>query len=189
MEIRLAEHYPAYLHLKNGSRLMEPPAIEGYLERIKPNTQVKQQVYISTHDGNILTLSPARAHPPSPPGLTPLGAESDGHAKTLRQTEVRRGARQLMDAIGVSDLRSILVIRRAFHITPEHSHHEQDRAQDDLWFGIWSQPEERTQSDDKDEGGEEGLAKSGDKLGLRMKRAFELLLDTGRVIRFEVGSF
>ena len=51
---------------------------------------------------------------------------------------------------------------------------------------FWESPE-RTEMDDKDPGGPEVLAKSTDKGSLRMRRSFELVLSTGRVIRFEVS--
>jgi len=186
LEIRLADHFPAYLHLKDGSRLHEPPAIEGYLDRIKSNTQTKQQIYLATHDGNIFSLYPTRAHPPLPPGLGPAVADSDTYAETLRQTEVQRGAMQLIDAMGVSDIRTILLVRRAFHVAPQHFHKEADRKADEDFVDTWTQKEEISQSDNEDEGGEEGMNKSVDKPQLKMKRAFELLLMTGHVIRFEV---
>jgi hypothetical protein len=95
---------------------------------------------------------------------------------------------QIMDAMGVNDLRTILTIRRAFHIAPEATHNEKKKPQDDdIWFSIWSQPEPGTPDDVQDIGGEEGLSKSDDKPRLRMHRSFELLLNTGRVVRFEVG--
>ncbi|TFK73572.1 hypothetical protein BDN72DRAFT_834437 [Pluteus cervinus] len=184
LEIRLAEHYPDHFHLRNGKRLREPPAIEGYLERVKPNTQIKQQVYLTTHTGYLLSLPPTRAHPPTPPGLTPLNAG----AKSLRAMEFQRGTMQLMDTIGVCDLKSILLIRRAFQAQPPHTHREKEPEADDIWFRLWSQPEERTVDDEEDQGGEEGLARLNDKTQCRMKRCFELLLKNGRVVRFEAHS-
>ena len=112
----------------------------------------------------------------------------EGYAQLLRQSECQRGTMQIMDATGVNDLRTILMIRRAFHITPVATHNEKKMPQDDdIWFSIWSQPEQRTQEDQDEIGGEEGLSRSNDKPRLRMHRSFELLLTTGQVIRFEVG--
>lgn len=92
-----------------------------------------------------------------------------------------------MEATGVNDLRTILTIRRAFHLVPGATHNEKKPQVDDIWFSIWCQPEQRTPDDERDIGGEEGLTTSDDKPHLRMHRSFELLLDTGRVIRFEVS--
>jgi hypothetical protein len=120
---------------------------------------------------------------------------SDAGDATLRQTEVKRGTQQVMRAMGVCDLRSILTVRRSFHLVPQHSHSVEDvgvaqkgsrsQDEDDEWLGTWAV--ERTDSDIEDEGGEQGLAKSTDKPKLKMQRSFELLLKTGHVIRFEVS--
>lgn len=184
LELRLADHYPDHLYLRNGKRIHQPPSIEGYLDRIKPNTQLKQQVYLTTHDGHLFVLLNTRAHPPAPPGLVSLNTDS----KSLRDIEIKRGRRQLKDAIGVCDLRSILLIRRAFQAVPQSTHRETEPTEDDAWFRIWSQQEEKTTEDDEDRGGEEGLSRIGDKSHFRVRRCFELLLKNGRVIRFEVGG-
>lgn len=98
-----------------------------------------------------------------------------------------------MNATGVCDVRSILTVRRAFHLVPQSSHNEEDaegakkaQEEDDEWLGAWSV--QRTGSDELDEGGDEGLGRSIDKPKLKMQRSFELLLKTGHVIRFEVGN-
>jgi len=79
-------------------------------------------------------------------------------------------------------------------MVPQHSHSAEDvrggqknsRAQDDDdgWLGTWAV--ERTDSDNEDEGGDQGLEKTTDKPKLRMKRSFELMLKTGQIVRFEV---
>lgn len=93
-------------------------------------------------------------------------------------------------------MRNILVVRRAFHLVtrPLHSTDDvtgppsgaQPQEDGDDWLGIWDV--ERTDSDEEEIGGDEGLAKSTNKPKLRMQRSFELLLKSGRVIRFEVSS-
>lgn len=127
-----------------------------------------------------------RASPPAPFGLkTPEGV--DDFAESLRRAEVQRGAAQIMNAVGVTDLRSIVVIRRAFQVSVPHTHTEKERDLDNSgWAQVWSRPEESTDSDNEDEGGEEVLGKVTDRSHLRMKRSFELLLKTGNVVRFEV---
>jgi hypothetical protein len=188
LEIRIAEHYRAHIHLKNGSRLHEPPSIEGYLQRVRPNSLANQNVYIATHDGNLFALAPHHPYPPSPPGLASNIGDMESYAESLRQSETQRGTMQIMNATGVNDLRTILTIRRAFHLMPEATHNEKKKPEDDdIWFSIWSQPEQRTPDDEQDVGGDQGLSKSDDKPRLRMRRSFELLLNTGRVIRFEVS--
>ena len=180
MEIRVKVHNPSRLHLKDGTRLDEPLGIEGYLDRIKPATQTKQPMYVSTHEGYIFAMSPEHAYPPSPPGTS----SEILSPKELREVEFYRGTKQLLTAHGVLDLRNILAVRRAFHHTPRHTH--EDSVNDDE-VGVW-QELERTESDDEDRGGEEGVATAPDKPRKHMRRSFELLMVTGHVVRLEVSS-
>lgn len=177
------------MSLRDGAKLSEPPAVEGYLDRIKANSQTKAPVYMASHDGDLFSLNPAHANPPSPPGLHPPKET----AESLRETEVRRGVQQVINATAVCDVRSILTVRRAFHLAPQSSHsanHPSNGSspQDDDgdWLGTWAI--DATEDDEHDIGGEEGLATSEDKPKLRMHRAFELLLKNGRLIRFEVST-
>ncbi|KAF8809576.1 hypothetical protein BYT27DRAFT_7094201 [Phlegmacium glaucopus] len=188
LEIRMAQHAPTYIHLKNGRRFEEPPAIEGYLDRIRPHSQAKQPLYLTTHDGNLFILSTHAAFPPMPPGLTPLTSQSLD-PQGLRHAEIRRGINQIMTATGMCDLRTILAVRRALQAVPTHTHDQKEATTDDTsWFGIWENSELRTADDEEDEGGDSGLHKSADRTRLRMRRSFELLLNTGHVVRFEAHS-
>jgi hypothetical protein len=182
LEVRLAHHSAQHLVLKNGTRVPEPPSIEGYLERIRPNTQTKHLMYLVTHDGNLFSLDSEKAHPPSPMGIGQ--AES---ADALRRAEVQRGAEQIFSATGVSDLRTILTVRRAFQQVVPASHDTPDVGDDQSSYVSHASHIERSESDDEDEGGEETLRTAQDKPHLRMKRSFELLLKNGHIIRFEVG--
>ncbi|KAH9950585.1 Pleckstrin homology domain-containing protein [Amylocystis lapponica] len=181
LELRLRAHQRTRIHLKDGTRLDEPPAVEGFLERIRPNSQTRQPVYLVVHDGYLFSLPPAHAHTPPPPGLAPT--------EDARRIEVRRGTRQILRASGVSDLRGIVAVRRAFQLIPRHAAERpggdtpdwEDR--DGFWEAV-----ERTEGDDQDPGGELGMVQVQDKVRLRMRRSFELLLNTGHVVRFEAYS-
>jgi hypothetical protein len=102
--------------------------------------------------------------------------------------EIERGIYQIMHSNGVCDLRNVLAVRRASQLTPQHRHDQKNDhlAEDNSWFDVWAQVDERSASDDEDEGGEEGINKALDKPRLKMKRSFELLLNTGHIVRFEV---
>ena len=180
MEIRVKIHNPSRLHLKDGTRLDEPLGIEGYLDRIKPATQIRQPIYVATHEGYLFTMTPEHAHPPSPPGTSPKILSP----KDLKEAEVCRGMDQILTSHGVLDLRNILAVRRAFHHTPRYTH---DDSVNDEEVGVW-QEVERTESDDEDRGGEEGVATAPDKPRKRMRRSLELLMVTGHVVRLEVSS-
>lgn len=94
-----------------------------------------------------------------------------------------------MHAIGMTDLRSILAVRRAFQVVPVQMESVDSKRKRDwedseeFWVHV-----ERHEADSDDRGGEEGLGRVSDKAMLRMRRSFELLMTTGRVIRFEVSA-
>lgn len=155
--------------------------MEGYLDRIRPNTQTKRAVYLATHDGYLFSMPPKHGFPPNPPGIHPESSET----VSARDAEIRRGSKQILESNGVSDLRSIIAVRRAFQLIPRHEENLQ-RVGVDEDVGLWEHVE-RCDSDDEDGGGEEVLAKYPDKPRQRMKRSFELLLTSGHVVRFEVG--
>lgn len=159
----------------------EPLGIEGYLDRIKPATQIKQPVYVATHDGYLFTMSREHAYPPPPPGSSPEILSP----KEMKEAEFGRGVKQVLTAHGVMDLRNILAVRRAFHQIPRHTH---DDSNNDDEVGVW-QELERTGSDDEDRDGEEGAVAGADKPRKHMRRSFELLMVTGHVVRFEVNRF
>ncbi|KAF8650148.1 hypothetical protein AX16_005383 [Volvariella volvacea WC 439] len=181
LELRLAEHEATRIRPRHGEGIDEPPGIEGYVVRIRPKaTPTRRRDYLATHNGYLFILSPASAHPPPPPGIMAV----DDNTKQLRNSEVERGASQIAEATGVCDLRNIILIRRAFQLVPD-THHVEQGGQGNVEE---LSEQEATQSDEEDSGGEEHFAKSTDKPRLRMKRAFELLLRNGRVIRFEAHS-
>lgn len=180
---------PTRLHLRDGTRLDEPPAVEGYVERIRPNSQFRQALYLTTHNGYLFTLLPAHAHHPAPPGVVP----HDTLPQARYDGEVRRGAAQITRATGTLDLRNIIAVRRAFQSVLSHVGEVPQRDGDSP---EWDETEEfwhavdHVDEDDEDVGGEAGLAKCStqERPRLKMRRSFELLLTTGNVLRFEVGS-
>lgn len=180
LEIRLAEHYPNHIHVRNGDRIDEPLGMEGYLQQLRPYSLSKHRVYLSTHDGNLFVLSPQNAYPPSPPGLPPHDPSPNlPDGKSARQTEVWRGALQIMNATGVCDLRNIVAVRRAFQLLSPQTHNEREAGDDSL--NTWGF-EEPGAEDNQDDGGGQP---SGD---LYTRRSFELLLKNGHVVRFEAYS-
>lgn len=174
--------------------MTEPPGIEGYLTRIKVATSKHQPVYLATHDGLLFTLLPSNANPPKPPGLAPQppGPDTENLYSTLREEEVRRGSSQVFHARSVMDLRDIVAVRRAFSPVPIAS-----EAVEESRRPLWSEDDdgpvevERLPEDEEDVGGDEGLSKvdpGAARDRVRMRRGFELLLQTGKVIRYEVST-
>lgn len=171
------------IRLKDGTRLDEPPGVEGYADRIKPNSQLKQATYLATHDGYLFFIGANFANPPAPPG-PPTDVDPD----TLRQAESIRGAKQILSATGMTDLRRVIAVRRAFQIIPRQMEQVsvQDVPQWEEAEGFWDNVE-HFDEDHRDVGGSEGLAKAADSGQMRVRRSFELLMESGRVMRFEVS--
>ena len=142
-------------------------------------------VYLSTHAGYIFSLNTASPFPPSPPGPVPTFADT----QALKHIEIRRGINQIITATSTMDLRTILAVRRAFQPVPPHVHNVREQDDDNGWFAAWVQPEERSSEDEVDEGGEAALAKAYNSTQIRIRRSFELLLNTGQVLRFEVRFY
>ncbi|KAG8826289.1 hypothetical protein FRC19_009348 [Serendipita sp. 401] len=127
LELRVAEHFPTRLALGNDTVLREPPAIEGYLYRYKPETHLKDPIYLATHNSNIFFIPQQHAHPPQPPTAamqdepidqdqTSPNPDSSSRAATpviTRASEVRRGAAQILNAKSFLDMRTIETVRRA----------------------------------------------------------------------------
>lgn len=200
LEIRLGRHYPEHLRTADGRRIDEPLSIEGYVDRIRPNTQLKHPVYLSTHDGFLFFVNQNVAQPPQPPGYVQLppqdvGGDDDddpatppsleAYASILRRSEVRRGARQVMAAHAVCDLRSVVAVRRAFQVVPAQAHDVRNVGEDDVG-GPHEEPVE--EADHADLGGDEAIDQTGDRPHMKMRRSFELLLENGHVMRFETHS-
>ncbi|KAF8840746.1 hypothetical protein BDN67DRAFT_1002755 [Paxillus ammoniavirescens] len=179
LDLRLAEHFPNTIHLSNGKKMFEPPAIEGYLDRIKPQGQGHQRVYLVTHGGNLFSLSPWDANPPSSPS-THLSHMASGerasveqYSKDMFENEIKRGVAQIRAAYGVMDLRNISTVKRV------HASLSEDDGDVVGWDTV----------DEEDEGGPEGLAKVQDRLQLRLRRSFEIIFTSGPVLRLEARNF
>jgi len=170
--------------------------LEGYLYRIKPKTQIRTPIYLTTHDGNLFSIPTANATPPPPP-VPPhtLPEEGSPNAPPTRDSEVRRGAAQILQADGFIDMRSIVAVRRAFQPSPiigpgarapVGSSGNIPGVNADLDDAVKIEEEMQEESDDEDDGGDEYLATVQDKPHLKMKRSFELVMRSGHVIRLEV---
>ncbi|KZS90535.1 hypothetical protein SISNIDRAFT_415343 [Sistotremastrum niveocremeum HHB9708] len=191
LEVRLAEYRSSEALMKDGTHLREPPSIEGYLSRIKPNTQAKVMIYVSIHDGYIFTTRPVHAFPPPPP-IPPMLDEAEFEEnKPTPLTEHRRGVAQILASDSLLDLRSILSVRRAFqpYVRMTDPNTLPSRLNGVLPEG-WSADDaiEATASDNEDEGGDEGLAAASDKSRVNLRRSFECLMKTGHIVRFETHS-
>ncbi|WVQ65819.1 uncharacterized protein L199_003997 [Kwoniella botswanensis] len=121
LQLRSARHRPSLIKLEDGTSLEEPPGIEGYLTRHKDGS-TKEQVYISSHDGNIFVGNMKEARPPLPPSKessTPSELFPELY-KTFIDEEHRRMASFLARCSGCIDLRDIVSIK----ILPDKTKHQ-----------------------------------------------------------------
>ncbi|KAH9922789.1 Pleckstrin homology domain-containing protein [Epithele typhae] len=199
LEFHKKRHVYTTMYMKDRTRLDEPHGIEGYVDRIRPNSQTRQSLFLTTHDGYIFTVAPLHAHPPAPPGApvditnvdkSVTSFHSHSHTQDTRhRAEIRRGRMQILQAAGVSDLRNVVFVRRAFQPVPQPRENANIRKLTDwedspeFWDAV-----DRSESDDEDAGGDAPMNVHTDKAHLRMRRSFELVLASGRVIRFEAYS-
>lgn len=102
-------------------------------------------------------------------GLKPSVEE---YSQTLHEDEVWRGAEQIRTAHGMLDLKSIRTVRRAYG--PLSQDDGEDVARDAV--------------DAHDVGGHQGYAQVQDRAQLHLRRGFDIVLSSGSVLRFEVGS-
>jgi hypothetical protein len=189
LEVRLAEHTAPHLHIKDGNLISEPPSIEGYVTRVKAPSGTHEKVYLTVHNGLLFTLRPTHANAPNPPGAIPVPFDSNKEApEVLREDEVRRGAKQVLAARDVTDLRAVVAVRRAFRPVFLPSQPEHDFTGPDS--GVEEQNGEvtREETDTQDVGGDAGLT-TGDVTIIRIRRCFELVMKTGHIMRFEVRPY
>jgi hypothetical protein len=188
LEVRLAEHTAPQLHIKDGNLISEPPSIEGYVTRVKAPSGAHEEVYLTVHNGLLFTLRPTHANAPNPPGAIPVPFDSNKDTpEVLREDEVRRGAKQVLAARDVTDLRAVVAVRRAFGPVFLPSQSEHDSTGPDS--GVEEHGEvTHEETDTQDVGGDVGLT-TGNVTIIRMRRCFELVMKTGHIIRFEVRPY
>lgn len=131
-----------------------------------------------THDDNLFSLLPSDANPPLPPSahvsrfMSGLKPSVEEYSQSLFESEVWRGAEQICTAHGMLDLRSIRIVRRAYHpLSQDDGAHVAHDA-----------------VDARDAGGHQGHVHVHDRAQLHLRRAFDVVLASGPVIRFEVRS-
>lgn len=64
LELRAAAHYPTTVQSAPGQYMQEPPAIEGFLWRLKPVSGALTRLYFTTYDGHLYVCRISRAFPP-----------------------------------------------------------------------------------------------------------------------------
>jgi len=172
----------------------EPEAIEGYLYQLKPKSQARTSVYLSSHGGNIFVTKPAHAFPPPIPQARVSSNDAEfssipPFAYSL-EDEKRRVSSQILNSIGCVDLRDVVVVRRASHTetNPASSTGTSPGAHDRMDDNAPSQDMGAEDSDMEEPGGETYLQSHKNSYRLRQKRTLEVTLQAGVTVRFEVRS-
>ena len=181
----------------NGSVINEPPAIEGYLYRIRPNSQARSNAYLSTHNSNLFTLTYRHASPPAVPNLRPdvestNGSDTDAMKNAIDpQNELFRGSEQVLHANGFIDLRDIVTVRMAIG-TSAPSHRGAPLNDSELGgprlVDIDHDNDLRAMLDQGAGTGAEGEWPEEEDEAMRVRRSFEMVMRTGTIIRLEVGN-
>ncbi|KAK4686458.1 hypothetical protein P7C73_g3664, partial [Tremellales sp. Uapishka_1] len=90
LQMRHVKHQPRILRLEDGTTLVEPPAIEGYLSRLKSKSASASELYVFTYDA----------------GSTPLDLFEDVH-KVFLSSEQARISHMVGRSRGCIDLRDL----------------------------------------------------------------------------------
>ncbi|KAJ1025908.1 hypothetical protein NDA16_002534 [Ustilago loliicola] len=64
LELRAAVHYPTSVLVAPGQYMQEPPAVEGYLWRLRPVSGKLTRLYFTTYDGHLYVCRASRAFVP-----------------------------------------------------------------------------------------------------------------------------
>lgn len=217
LEFRPKEHYPTEVRLPSGELMQEPCPVEGFLVRLTSSSgrQTRfgktfyKRLYFSTHDGLLFYANPGQANPPPPPHLHDASADTveqaieasplifdvdpyplqDGHIAWLNEdttpeeacarnatamSEAKRRMKQLHDSSGFIDLCRVIRIR---------ARHSFDQQNFDLIAAARANgvlPGSATN--------EVLQAESSLSDDLEDDRVFELVLDTGLVVRVQCFS-
>lgn len=207
LELRLGIHCPTSVRIPTGiagpsPKLSEPPAIEGYISRVKPSGST-ERIYLSTHDSHLFLCRPSDCYPPPPPSSKdhddrqenlPQAKEVDDRQpqvtfwdnfvgkKQLGKDETRITPSSGGEQLGILEEMEIKEKTRCLKQI------RSSRGYIDLTGIITMEVLESGSGNDVgDIGGEAGLQVSTDRDLTRKMRTLVLTLKNGRVIKFEVG--
>ncbi|CAO1619474.1 unnamed protein product [Sympodiomycopsis kandeliae] len=103
LEFRKAEHYPTSVTLGNGKEMDEPPAVEGFLWRVRPVSGALSRIYVSAHDSHVFVSRPGKAYPPD--RHLAVGAEQLRRASA--PAAILEGDQERQDTVGSLPGRSL----------------------------------------------------------------------------------
>ncbi|CAB4488022.1 unnamed protein product [Rhizophagus irregularis] len=140
LQLRPIEHYPTTIKLRDGTKLTEPPPIEGYLIKItnnKSQNKKSKKLYFTSQNNYLFFLNPLKASPPPPPNVSTVTTDGDGiqfcdntqqhpliyavspyiqdkivgDNDTFMKSDMKRKVKQILHANGFIDLTEIAEIK------------------------------------------------------------------------------
>ncbi|KDQ11404.1 hypothetical protein BOTBODRAFT_57377 [Botryobasidium botryosum FD-172 SS1] len=184
LEIHLARHHSCKVTLSNGERMAEPLAVEGYAYRRQKKSGTRTRIYLAVHDGLIFTMRAQNAHPPAPPtpGFSKENEDRVPCAFSSREIEARRGAEQILGAVGCISIRNIASVQMTA-LEPGAGQTSPTPGAEDAEFDILSQNDPaRSQGDNETTSTVFGGAYT------KARKSFELVMHSGDVLKFEAPN-
>ena len=214
LELVAGTHYPHEVMHPSGHVLYEPPAVEGFVLRLRPVSGTAVRMYLSEHQGLLFLLRESRSYmPDAHDGLPLVAALEDSrvdrlrtYAGRFRDRERHRTQAQIRYSEGFIDMRELRAIRSLgtdVALSTDLSPTEVRAARTDAsalppshlqtvydYDGSRDKLEALLDFPTENDGGmgTEGLNASSDRSHTRALRQFELIFENGRGMTFECMS-
>lgn len=207
LQLLLNSHYPTEVMHPRGCALREPPAVEGFVGRLRTLSGLATRTYLATHDAGIYLMRESHAYAPDPyMGLPISGVSGKTREDRIRTYvarfsayEIHRQLRQIRQSDGfllLSDVCAIGSVGLPVVLSTELSRHRVHMGHEPVmsasmthlqWVSDYDgtrQPlDARLRVFDT-----EIMADSAHQSTKRSMRQFKLYLENGRSIVFEVAS-
>jgi len=118
LQLLLNSHYPTEVMHPQGCALREPPAVEGFVGRLRSISGTTTRTYLTTHDAGLYLLRESHAYAPDPyMGLPITGVNGETRQDRVRTyvarfaaNEIHRQLRQIRQSDGFLLLRDVCAI-------------------------------------------------------------------------------
>ncbi|WFD25084.1 hypothetical protein MNAN1_000047 [Malassezia nana] len=118
LQMLLNNHYPTEVMHPNGYALREPPAVEGFVGRLRTISGTTTRIYLTTHDAGLYLVREPQAYAPDPyMGLPVSSVEGQNrqdrirtHVTRFAAHEIARGLHQIRQSEGFLHLRDVCAI-------------------------------------------------------------------------------
>ncbi|GBB85275.1 hypothetical protein RclHR1_11830006 [Rhizophagus clarus] len=144
LQLRPTEHYPTSVYLSDGTKLIEPPPIEGYLVRVTSNKGKwkPKRLYFTSHDYYLFFLKPFETSPPPQPASSLSNDEGSQHVQPLiyavapqsqeqcvqtgafMKADIKRRIKQIKNAVAFINLLEVEEVKseEAYGVTEMENH-------------------------------------------------------------------